>query len=204
MTFEEEPDQEERLKQLRAEVKKLVGGERMFLHDNLPLDLTADVEERFLRNVIRCHEQEPISVIQLLANAGYEFVAADQLDDAALTVKLKEVIERIGTYGVYLRHTDHLSDRELYEFLAKCFTEEVVLFPEDPASAYIIDLIGDSAKDAQAFLKYYATRFERKQFARQFSVPVPEHRDPPFVRDPFLPKAPEPQGSIVKFRLGSS
>ena len=57
----------------------------MFLLDNLPPDLTADAEERFLRNVIRYHEQEPINLIQLLANAGYEFVAPDQLDDTTLT-----------------------------------------------------------------------------------------------------------------------
>jgi hypothetical protein len=67
MTFDEEPDQEERLKQLRAEVQKLGRGE---LLDNLPADLSADVEETFLRNVIRYEEQEPISIIQLLANAA--------------------------------------------------------------------------------------------------------------------------------------
>ena len=201
MTFEEEPDHEERIKKLRAEVKKIGGGE---LLDNLPADLSADAEERFLQNVVRFHDREPTTVLQLLANAGFEFVAPDQLDDETIAVKLKETTERIGTYGIYLRHTDHLSDRELYKFLAKCFTEEVVLFPEDPASAYVIDVIGNSLKDAQTFLTYYATRFERKQFAKQFRVPLPQHKDPPFDRDRFLPKAPEPQGSIVKFRLGSS
>lgn len=200
MTFDE-PDQEERLNQLRAEVKKRGGDE---LLDNLPPDLSADAEETFWRNVVRYHEQQPISVIQLLANAGYEFVAADQLDDEAIAVKLKEIIEQMGTYGVYLLHTNHLSDRELYVFLSKCLAEEVELFPEDPASAYIIDLIGNSAKDAQTFLTYYATRSQRKQLARQFRVPVPKHEDPPFDRDRFLPKAPEPQGGIVKFRLGST
>ena len=203
MTFDE-PDQEERIKNLRAEVKKLIGDERMFLLDNLPPNLSADVEERFLQNVIRYHEREPISVIELLANAGYEFVSSHKLDDKTLAVRLKEVIERISNYGVYVLQTNHLSDRELYEFLSKCLAEEVELFPEDPGSAYIINLIGDTAKDLQTYLKYYATRFERKQFARQFNVPVPEHKDPPFDRDRFLPKAPQPQGGIVKFRLGSS
>ena len=103
-----------------------------------------------------------------------------------------------------MQHTDHLSDRELYEFLSKCLTEELNLFPEDPASAYVIDLIGNSAKNAETFLKHYATRSERKQLAKQCGVPIPKHKDPPFDRDRFLPKVPEPQGSIVKFRLGSS
>src|SRR5688572_3027372 len=120
MTFEEEPDQEERIKKLRAKVKKIGGSE---LLDNLPADLSVDAEERFLKNVVRFHDTEPTTVLQLLVNAGFEFVAPDQLDDETIAVKLKETTERIGTYGIYLRHTDHLSDRELYKFLAKCFTE---------------------------------------------------------------------------------
>jgi hypothetical protein len=56
MTFDEERIQEERINTLRAEVKRHGGGE---LLDNLPPNLSADAEERFLRNVIRYHEQEP-------------------------------------------------------------------------------------------------------------------------------------------------
>ena len=95
--------------------------------------------------------------------------------------------------GAYLLHTDHLSDRELYEYLYNDgLREEAVLFPENPSYAYMIDLIGSgSEEDNQTYLKYYADEEHRKQWA--FDWPddvIPEHEDPPFDRDQYLPKSP--------------
>jgi hypothetical protein len=185
--FADEPNQEERIAKLRQEVEKL-GGSTMSL-ESMP----ADMEEEFLRHVLEYETAEAISLLKLLENAGLEIPAPDQLDDNALTVKLKEIIERMAAVGAYLMHTDHLSDRGLYEYLFHDgLREEAVLFPENPSYAYMIDLTGSgSEEDNQTFLKYYADEKYREQWATDWPDDhIPEHEDPPFDRDRFLPQSP--------------
>ena len=185
--FADEPNQEERIAKLRREVEKL-GGSTMSL-ESMP----ADMEEEFLRHVLEYETAEPISLLKLLENAGLEIPAPDQLNDDALTLKLKGIIDRMATVGAYLLHTDHLSDRGLYEYLFHDgLREEAVLFPENPSYAYMIDLTGSgSEEDNQVFLKYYADEKYREQWATDWPDDrIPEHEDPPFDRDRFLPQSP--------------
>jgi hypothetical protein len=117
----------------------------------------------------------------------------DQLDDAALVVKLKEIVERMASLGAYLLHTNHLSERALYEYLYHDgLREEAVLFPENPTYAYMIDITGSgSDEDNQIFLKYYAGEDYRRRWAKDWpGDPMPEHEDPPFDRDRYLPQSP--------------
>src|SRR5918911_292759 len=103
--FADEPSQEERIAKLRQEVEKL-GGSTMSL-ESMP----ADMEEEFLRHVLEYEQAEPISLLQLLENSGLQVPAPDELDNDALTLKLKDIIERMASVGAYLLHTNHLSDR---------------------------------------------------------------------------------------------
>ena len=185
--FADEPNREERIAKLRAELEKL-GGSQMTL-----VDMPADMEEEFLRHVLEYETTDPISLFKLLQNAGLEVPAPDQLDDATLTTKLKEIIDRMASMGAYLLHTDHLSNRELYEYLYHDgLREEAVLFPENPSYAYIIDLTGSgSDEDNQLYLKYYANEEYRQRWAQDWPADqIPRHEDPPFDRDRFLPQSP--------------
>ena len=187
MTFDEEPDQEKRIAKLRQELEKL-GGSTVSL-ESMP----ADMEEEFLRHVLEYETAEPISLFRLLENAGLEIPAPDQVDDVSLTAKLQELIQRMATLGAYLLHTNHLSDRELYEYLYQDgLREEAILFPENPSYAYMIDLTGSgSDEDNLIYLKYYADEEHRKQWALDWpDDPIPEHEDPPFDRDSSLPQSP--------------
>ena len=189
MTYidEEEPSQEERIARLRDELEKL-GGTTMAL-DSMP----ADVEEEFLRHVLEYETAEPISLLGLLENSGTEVPVPAILGNDALGIKLKEIIERMASLGAYLLHTDHLSDRELYDYLYHDgLREEAVLFPENPSYAYMIDLTGSgSDEDNQTYLKYYADEEHRLQWAHDWpDDPMPGHEDPPFDRDRFLPQSP--------------
>lgn len=187
INFADEPTQEERIAKLRQEVEKL-GGSTMSL-ESMP----ADMEEEFLRHVLEYENAEPISLLRLLENSGLEAPAPDHLDDDNLTVKLKQIVERMATLGAYLLHTNHLSDRALYEYLYHDgLREEAVLFPENPSYAYMIDLTGSgSEEDNQIFLKYYADENYRQQWASDWPADnIPEHEDAPFDRDRFLPQSP--------------
>ena len=109
--FAEEPNQEQRIAKLREEIKQL-GGDTMSL-ENMP----ADLEEEFLRHVLEYETAEPISLFRLLENSGLEMPSPGELTDEIVTMKLTETIERMASLGAYLLHTDHLSDRSLYEYL---------------------------------------------------------------------------------------
>jgi hypothetical protein len=187
---EEEPNQELRIAKLRAELEKL-GGTMIERLDSMP----ADMEEEFLRHVLEYETAEPVSLLTWLANSGVEVPPPDQLDDKTLSVKLQEVIYGMAYVGAYLLHTNHLSDHELYEFLSDCLNEEVVLFPENPDYAYIIDMIGGmesgSDEDIQTYLKYYANEQQRVKWGHDWpGDKIPTHEDPPFDRDRFLPQPP--------------
>lgn len=185
--FADEPDQEERIAKLRQEVQRLGGGTMSL--ESMP----ADMEEEFLRHVLEYESAEPISLLRLLENSGLEVPPPDQLDDENLTFKLKEIIARMASLGAYLLHTDHLSDRALYEYLYHDgLREEAVLFPENPSYAYMIDLTGSgSEEDNQIFLKYYADEQYRRQWANDWPDDLlPDHEPPPFDRDRFLPQSP--------------
>jgi hypothetical protein len=185
--FADEPNQEERIAKLRQEVEKLGGGTMSL--ESMP----ADMEEEFLRHVLEYESAEPISLLRLLENAGLAVPPPDQFDDEHLAIKLKEIIERMASLGAYLLHTDHLSDRGLYEYLFHDgLREEAVLFPENPSYAYMIDLTGSgSEEDNQIYLKYYADEAYRLQWANDWpDDALPEHEAPPFDRDRFLPQSP--------------
>ena len=180
-------NQEERIAKLRAEIEKL-GGSTTTL-ESMP----ADMEEEFLRNVLEYESAEPITLFRLLENAGVQIPPPTDLDDLALSTKLTEITERLGTLGSYLLHTNHLSDRALYEYLYnEGLREEAVLFPENPSYAYMIDLTGSgSEEDNQIYLKYYADEEHRKQWALDWpDDPMPDHEDPPYDRDRTLPQSP--------------
>jgi len=185
--FADEPSQEERINKLRAELEKL-GGNTSTL-ESMP----ADMEEEFLRHVLEYETAEQISLLRLLENAGLEVPAPETLDDDALKIKLKELIDRMASVGAYVLHTNHLSDRDLYDYLYHdALREETVLFPENPSYAYMIDLTGSGGEDDNAtYLKYYADEEYRRQWAHDWpDDPIPEHEEPPFDRDRFLPQSP--------------
>jgi hypothetical protein len=185
--FADEPSQEERINKLRAELEKL-GGNTSTL-ESMP----ADMEEEFLRHVLEYETAEQISLLRLLENSGLEVPPPESLDDDALKIKLKDIIDRMAAVGSYLLHTNHLSDHDLYEYLYhEALREETVLFPENPGYAYMIDLTGSGSEDDnQTYLKYYADEVYRRRWAHDWPDDrMPEHEEPPFDRDRFLPQSP--------------
>jgi hypothetical protein len=183
----DEPDQEKRIAKLREEIEKLGGSTMSF--ETMP----ADMEEEFLRHVLEFETAQPISLFTMLENSGVEIPNPAEVPDDRLRPKLKEIIEAMASVGSYLLHTNHLSDRQLYEYLyTEGLRDEAVLFPENPSYAYMIDLTGSgSEEDNQTYLKYYADEEHRKQWAHDWPEdPLPDHEDPPFDRDRHLPESP--------------
>src|SRR6187397_136930 len=76
--------------------------------------LADEAREKFWRRVAEFEEGPFTTNFEQLTNAGVELPAPETLNDAALTTKLWEVIGRLARVSVFISHTNHLSDRELY------------------------------------------------------------------------------------------
>ena len=128
--------------------------------------------------------------IEVLAERGMTIPASEALEDGQLEAKLWELIEALASIGIYLGNTDHLSDRELYDFLRNdALVVPTILFPDNPAHGEHIDPIGGcSNNDIRVYLRYYADEETRAQWREDFpDDEQPPHEDPPYDRDRFLP-----------------
>jgi len=184
----EERDRQVRIEKMKAEVRELPGGELLM---GLGTDLDSKAAEAFWRHVLEC-EQEPNGTrFAQLVDAGVELPAPDSLDDVMVHRKLWEVIGKLGEFGVYLDHTNHLNDRELYAILwDDLLRQEDVILPPDPRSACYLDILGRcSEEDITLTHKYYSDEAEREMWREEFpNDPMPDHEDPPHDRDRHLPK----------------
>lgn len=183
-------DVEIRIRKLKEEIQQLPGVQ---MSTEVPDACPPEVEEQFLEHVLAFEKADPVSIFDILEKSGVMLPPADELSDAQLAVKLREIFEAMALLGAYLESTDHLSDRELYEKLwNELLREDTVLFPENSDFACHLDVIGSgSEEDIHLYLKYYADEETRRHWAKDWpDYPMPEHELPPYDRDCHLPKRP--------------
>jgi hypothetical protein len=127
-----------------------------------------------------------------LVRAGVNLPAPETLDDVQLHLTMWKVIMALADLGVFIEHTDHLSDRDLYAHLwHHTRRDEVPDIDHEPGeSACHVDVLGGgSEEDTQVFLRYYADDAERGRWLADFpDCPMPPHEDPAYDRDRHLPK----------------
>lgn len=155
------------------------------------------LREAFLRDMLD-HESWPLGTyFERLTDAGVGLPDPAALDDAELHVALWDVIRGLAVLRAYLHRTDHLSDRELYEYLWRDALREVnEMPPPNSGWRYHLDPLGGcSEEDVQLSLRYYDDEETRQHWARDFPEDhIPAHEDPPFDRDRFLPDADDCEG----------
>jgi hypothetical protein len=164
------------------------GGDSMelFIKDSLSLDM----KERILESIISMEEAQERPLFDYLEEAGVPLPRPETLNDAQVHDRLWEVIQAMADLNQYLYHTDHLSDRQLYETLwFDILRESVSINVEDDSNAGFIDILGGcSEEDCQNRLKYYAEEDDRESWAEQYPEDfIPDQEDPPYDRDRNLP-----------------
>jgi hypothetical protein len=124
-----------------------------------------------------------------LQAAGMPLPNPDDVPEREMSVLLWKVIHALWDEGVVLYSTNHLSDRELYTLMwTELLIEDHQVFPEDfPVTTHIDILGGWSQEDTEMFLRYYADEETRREWASDYGKTIPEHVDPPYDRDQFLP-----------------
>lgn len=182
-------DQNQRLERLKAEARRLSGGDmNSFGIDNLP----PDIAEQFLQQVIAFETAPTFTDFAQLTADGVELPDPETVPEREIGAVLWRVIVALSKRRVFLDRTNHLSDRELYSVLWRdVLREEHAALPEGATGAWHVDIPGDDAQ-ATCYLTYYASERERQRWLQDFpDVKVPPHRDPAYHRDAALPAATE-------------
>jgi hypothetical protein len=139
-----------------------------------------------------CEDEEIPSKtpLELLREAGVTIPPSELVKESAVRDILWDVIEALGSMGIYLLSTDHLSDGQLYALLCDDLLRQPVWGVLDPPdSAMWIDVIGGfSDDDIGIWLRHYASDDDRKDARKWNGGKVPEHRAPPFDRDRYMPR----------------
>lgn len=171
---------------LKARAAALGGGHMVCYEQE---GTSPELREQFWSRVVDSESASTTDLIKELKAIGVELPAPEELDDDALHRALWKVIDALGTLHVYLNHTDHLSDRELYtKLLRETLPEEMDALDANDNSAWHIDIVGSgSFEDIALFLKYYADEEVRERWRGDFADDaMPEPEEPPFDRDTHL------------------
>jgi hypothetical protein len=151
-----------------------------------------DDEYREFERKMKLFEDGPtITHFEQLTSAGIQLPEPDAVADADIRTKLWEVLAGLAAVRVYIDHTDHLDDRQLYaELWHKVLREETPAVDEIGFNTHAPLLVNGDEAELSTYLKYYADDGERESWrndAPNLEIPPPE--DPPYNRDALLPCA---------------
>ncbi|HXM32135.1 MAG TPA: hypothetical protein VN921_00665 [Chthoniobacterales bacterium] len=185
---EAEIDREIRIEKMKRELDEIAGGKmRSGSFGPVPLKM----EEAFLEQALAYEQAEFDTNFNRLLQRDVAMVPAAELDEAALSAKLWEVVRALGEMRCFLHDTDHLSDRELYDWLwCNGLRDESPDLSEMPDAVWHTSPIGEcNDEDTAIWLRYYANDAERQRWHLDSpDDPMPPHEALPFDRDCHLPK----------------
>jgi len=181
-------DREIRIEKMKRELDELAGGKMISCGFG---SLPQEIEEMFLEQVLAYERAEVDTNFNRLVQRGVVMPPEPELDDPSLSVKLAEIIRELAEMRCFLEYTDHLSDRELYQWLwREGLRDTTADMSGMPDGAWHTSPIGSgSDEDTAIWLKYYADEEDQRDWHSQFpDYAIPEHKVLPFDRDRHLPK----------------
>ena len=189
-------DHDEIIERLKAQA---AAAGRMVVHESE--GMAPSLHERFWPRSVDFETAGTTDLLKELKAVGVDVPAPDTLNDEALHAALWVTIEALGRMHIYLDETDHLSDRELYTLLwSEVLPEEMPALDPDEGSAWHIDILGGcSEQDIALRLKHYADEATRQHWRSDFpDYDMPDHVDPPYDRDRYLPPYEERSTSVER------
>ena len=184
---EADVDREIRIEKIKRELEDLSGGS--MTSGNFG-ETSPSLEEAFLTRVCEFEKASYDTNLNRLVHSGLEMVPPSELDDTSLVAKLQEVLCALATVGCFLEDTDHLSDRELYRWLWSDALREETPDLSQLGGAWHLSPIGSgNQEDTAIFLKYYASKKERRRWQEEFPNDALSPRCLlPYDRDRNLPR----------------
>lgn len=180
-------DREIRIERMKREIEQIAAG-KMYSGSCEPV--SSRMEEAFSS---RCSLMSgPNSIRTLTGSCSAESRCRRQQNSTitALRAKLRDIIRELGELRCFLHDTDHLSDRELYDWLwSSSLRDDTPDLSGMPDGAWHTSPIGaGNTEDTAIWLKYYATEEERRRWNCDYPSDIPAHEAMPFDRDRHLPK----------------
>ncbi len=175
-----------RIAELKAKLSAMPGG---YVGGESP-DLPLDMELAFLEHVYMLECEPTTTHARQLIEYGVSLPPPDSLSPAELEAKIAEVLRSLAEMGVFVIHTNHLTDFELYDQLwREILNEETWDISGMPDGRITLDLVSSgSEEDTELWLKYYASEEDRDQWLADFpDIVLPEQAIPPSDRDEILP-----------------
>jgi len=172
---------------MKRELEELSGGS--FVSGSFG-EVSPELDEIFLERVCAFENAEYDTNFNRLVERGVEMVPPAKLDDTNLAAKLREVLCGLAAIRCFLHDTDHLSDRELYTWLWTDGLREETPDLSRLGGAWHTSPIGSCTdEDTAIFLKYYASKTERRRWKKDFPNDVLRPRCAlPYDRDRTLPR----------------
>jgi len=185
---EDETERAKKIAELKRQAEELAGGKMV---EGELEECPPEVTEQFWEQVVAYEKAPWTTHFKQLEESGMQLPAPETLDDEQLSNKLGELIQRLALLRVFLEETDHLSDRELYTLLWSDMLREetkAVTLDEDSA-CHMSPLGGCSEEGIHLYLKFYADQKWRRNWQEEYpEETLPDHEDPPYDRDRFLPQ----------------
>lgn len=149
-------------------------------------NLPTEVENEFLASML-AWERAPVLPIGKWFEPEMQLPAAESLSNTELSRELWNAIEQLYEQRIVLELTDHLSDRELYCVIIRdilpSYEKKI-----DLARNYLHWHCLDTAEDETTWLRYYASKEERLEWAEATGQEPPEMQSPPYPRK--MPRRP--------------
>lgn len=149
----------------------------------------SELELTFLARVLGWETGPSATHGEWLARHGLVFLPPEALTGERLQAELWRLIEALALARVFLEHTDHLDDAELY---ARIWNDvlrgEAPDFARTADDACHWDFADPSGENEQLWLTYYASESERRIWVEEFrDVILPPRKRLPQRRDHRLP-----------------
>ncbi len=193
-------DREIRIERMRRELEELANG--AMINGRLGNE-SPEIEESFLSHALAFEKAESDTPFNRLRQRGVIMEPPDELDETALKSRLSEVLRILATMRCFLYQTDHLSDRDLYQWLWNDGLREETPDMAELGGAWHTSPIGSCTDEDMAIsLKYYADEKDRERWREQFPEdPLPPRAKLPFERVRNLPRLVS-RGEEERNRLG--
>jgi hypothetical protein len=132
--------------------------------------------------------EEPGEIpLEFLRARGIDIPQLPPVDEAVLQAKLRELLDAMYEIGIVMDSTDHLSDRELYQYLVDdVLLVETMLSSPVGGTWHISPIGGGSDEDNAIYLRYYADDEDRERWQSEFGGPLRPKGKLPYDRDRFL------------------
>lgn len=183
-------DQTIRINELKERAREAGGGEMDdWTSETCPLDL----QEAFWESVLAWETAPDSTYAEMLSERNVPLPPPELLNEQELHAALWEVIRGLRDINVYLVHTNHLSDRQLYEFLwGDVMRQPTKHVPDTDLWHCELDLLGGcSQADLRLLRTYYPQDWGLGEWDETALGPPPQQQPAPFDRDHLLPREPE-------------